>query len=140
MVGINVRTIGSFWNIMKYMLTVPASQQSIHILPIWEPGVVASLYGMSSWNINPEFYSAELAASVPNLNTVEKQLKVVMNLLHATGRVVGMDVIPHTDRYSEIVLANPQYFEWLQRKDIEIINHRADLYEEAQAIILQFLK
>jgi len=140
MVGINVRTIGSFWNIMKYMLTVPASQQSVHILPIWEPGVVASLYGMSSWNINPEFYSAELAASVPHLNTVEKQLKVVMNLLHATGRIVGMDVIPHTDRYSEIVLANPQYFEWLRRKDLEIINHRSNLHEEAQAIILRFLE
>lgn len=140
MVGINVRTIGSFWNIMKYMLTVPASQQSVHILPIWEPGVVASLYGMSSWNINPEFYSAELAASVPHLNTVEKQLKVVMNLLHATGRIVGMDVIPHTDRYSEIVLANPSYFEWLRRKDLGITDHRANLHEEAQAIILQFVK
>ncbi|MEM6700548.1 MAG: hypothetical protein AAF599_19240, partial [Bacteroidota bacterium] len=112
----------------------------VHILPIWEPGVVASLYGMSSWNINPEFYSAELAASIPHLDTVEKQLKVVMNLLHATGRIVGMDVIPHTDRYSEIVLANPHYFEWLRRKDLEIINHRADLHEEAQAIVLQFLK
>ncbi|MEM8527497.1 MAG: hypothetical protein AAGG68_22845 [Bacteroidota bacterium] len=140
MVGINVRTIGSFWNIMKYMLTVPASQQSVHILPIWEPGVVASLYGMSSWNINPEFYSAELAVSVPHLNTVEKQLKVVTNLLHATGRIVGMDVIPHTDRYSEIVLGNPQYFEWLRRKDLKIVDHRANLHENAQAIILQFLK
>ncbi|MEL6721404.1 MAG: hypothetical protein AAFP82_22080, partial [Bacteroidota bacterium] len=140
MVGINVRTIGSFWNIMKYMLTVPASQQSVHILPIWEPGVVASLYGMSSWNINPEFYSAELAASIPQLNTVEKQLKVVMNLLHATGRIVGMDVIPHTDRYSEIVLANPHYFEWLNRKDLEIIDHRSNLHEDVQSIILEFLK
>ena len=34
MVGINVRTIGNFWNIIKYALTIPASQQSIHILPI----------------------------------------------------------------------------------------------------------
>ncbi|MEM1324844.1 MAG: hypothetical protein AAGI23_02760 [Bacteroidota bacterium] len=139
MVGINVRTIGSFWNIMKYMLTIPAAQQSVHILPIWEPGVVASLYGMSSWNINPEFFDNSLAQLIPNLNTVEKQLKVVLNLLHATGRIVGMDVIPHTDRYSEIVLANPQYFEWLRRNGLDIVDHRADLHEVVQTEILQFL-
>lgn len=139
MVGINVRTIQNFWNVIKYVLTVPASQQSIHILPIWEPGVVASLYGMSSWNINPEFFSAELAGAVPNLDTVEKQLKVVVNLLHAMNRIVGMDVIPHTDRYSEIVLANPQYFEWLQRRDTEIVDHQAKLHEKVQYQIMRFL-
>ena len=139
MVGINVRTIRSFWNVIKYILTVPASQQAVHLLPIWEPGVVASLYGMSSWNINPEFFSRELAQAIPVLNTVEKQLKVVVNLLHAMNRVVGMDVIPHTDRYSEIVLANPQYFEWLQRKDMEIVNHTDQLHETVQQLILNFL-
>ena len=71
-VGINVRTIGNFWNILPYSFTLPAAQNAIHILPIWEPGVVASLYGMSSWNINPEFYSEALAQVFPDLNTVEK--------------------------------------------------------------------
>lgn len=139
MVGINVRTIQNFWNIIKYTLTLSAQQQSIHILPIWEPGVVASLYGMSSWNINPEFYSKELAAFVPDLDTVEKQLKVVVNILHAMNKIVGMDVIPHTDRYSEIVLANPQYFEWLQRKDLTIIDHGARLHERVQQQIMRYL-
>ncbi len=139
MVGINVRTIQNFWNIIKYTFTLSAQQQSIHILPIWEPGVVASLYGMSSWNINPEFYSPELAATVPTLNTVEKQLKVVVNILHAMNKIVGMDVIPHTDRYSEVVLANPQYFEWLQRKDLTIINHSARLHERVQQQIMRYL-
>ena len=36
MVGIDVRTIGSFWNAVKYALTVPALHDSIHLLPIWE--------------------------------------------------------------------------------------------------------
>ena len=140
MVGINVRTIQSFWNVVKYSFTLPSSQQSIHLLPIWEPGVVASLYGMSSWNINPEFFSPELAQVVPHLNTVEKQLKAVTNLLHALGRTVGMDVIPHTDRYSEMVLANPQYFEWLIRQDTRIVNRRAELHEAVQAALMRFLK
>ncbi|MEN0002773.1 MAG: hypothetical protein AAF798_01470 [Bacteroidota bacterium] len=140
MVGINVRTIGNFFNIVKYILTVPQSQQAIHILPIWEPGVVASLYGMASWHINSEFFSQELYDLYPELDTVEKQLKVVINMLHAMGRVVGMDVIPHTDRYSEIVLANPQYFEWLKREEQEIVDHRANLHEAAQQVIFDLLQ
>lgn len=140
LVGINVRTIGNFWNVVKYSLTLPVSQSAIHLLPIWEPGVVASLYGMSSRNINPEFYSKELAALCPHLDSVEHQLKAVVNLLHALGRTVGMDVIPHTDRYAEIVLANPQHFEWLQRIELEIVDHSADLHEKVQEATLEFLR
>lgn len=139
MVGINVRTINSFWNVIKYALTIPDSQSSIHLLPMWECGVVSSLYGIASWNINPEFFDKELAQQYPHLDTVEKQLKVVINLLHLMGKTLGMDVIPHTDRYSEIVLANPHYFEWLQRKDFEIINHSSDLHEVIQERIIAFL-
>ena len=38
MVGINVRTVQTFWNVVKYLLTVPAAIDSVHLLPIWEPG------------------------------------------------------------------------------------------------------
>nr|HMQ60076.1 hypothetical protein [Flavilitoribacter sp.] len=86
MAGVNVRTIQSFWNVVKYALTLPQSQSAIHLLPIWEPGVVGSLYGMTSWRINREFFSPELAALVPALPSVEKQLKVAVNLLHALGK------------------------------------------------------
>lgn len=139
MVGINVRTIDSFWNVIKYSLTLPKSQSSIHLLPIWECGIVASLYGIASWNINPAFFDAELAVAFPHLNTVERQLKVVTNLLHLMGKTVGMDVIPHTDRYSEITLANPQFFEWLQRKEFKITDHSENLHEKVQASILDFI-
>jgi hypothetical protein len=94
MVGVNVRTIGSFWNVIKYALTLPQAQDAIHLLPIWEPGVVGSLYGISSWFINSEFFSEELTKACPELDTVERQLKAVINLLHAMGKAVGMDVIP----------------------------------------------
>ncbi|MEM9836138.1 MAG: hypothetical protein AAF828_06530 [Bacteroidota bacterium] len=139
-VGINVRTISSFYNVVKYALTLPAHIDCIHLLPIWEPGVVASLYGMASWEINPEFYSHELFIQYPHLNSVEAQLKVVVNLLHAMGKKVGMDVIPHTDRYSEMVLANPQYFEWLRRQDKMIIDHREKLHEEVATAIFAWLQ
>ena len=140
MVGINVRTVGSFWNIIKYALTLPNFQDSIHLLPIWEPGVVGSMYGISSWHLNPEFFSAELAAAIPALDTIEKQLAAVVNLLHLMGKSVGMDVIPHTDRFSQIALAFPEHFEWLQRRDIEITDHRANLHEDVQKVILEFLR
>lgn len=140
MVGVNVRTVHNFWNVVKYALTLSEAQSSVHLLPIWEPGVVASLYGMCSWNINPEFFSGELYHLMPHLDTVEKQLKVVINLLHAMGKTVGMDVIPHTDRYSEQVLANPSHFEWLQRQDTQILNHDNNLHETVENLIFDFLK
>ncbi len=139
-VGINVRTIFSFMNVVKYALTLPAAQQAVHLLPIWEPGVVASLYGVSSKNINPEFFSDEWRYAMPHLDTVEKQLKVTINILHALGKVVGMDVIPHTDRFSEQVIANPCHFEWLQRVDNQIVRHESDLHLFVESLIFDFIK
>lgn len=139
MVGVNIRTIGSFWNIIPYTLTLPAAQEAVHLLPIWEPGVVGSMYGMSSWQLNSEFFSADLAATCPWLNTIERQLRATVNLLHLMGRAVGMDVIPHTDRFSEMALANPEHFEWLQREDAMLVNYAADLYRRVQERIFEFL-
>lgn len=139
MVGINVRTIYNFWNVIKYALTLSGTQNSIHFLPIWEPGVVGSLYGMASWHLNTAFFSQELADVCPHLDTVERQFKAVVNILHLMGKTVGMDVIPHTDRYAEVVLANPQHFEWLQRKGLTILNHQANLHEMVQDRIMGFL-
>lgn len=134
-VGINVRTIQHFWNIVPYAMTLPNAFNAIHILPVWEPGVVASLYGPSSWNINPEFFSPTLQSFFPDLDTVEKQLKVVINILHLMEKSVGMDVVPHTDRYSEMVLANPAFFEWLQRDDLQILQQGNELYHTVESII-----
>jgi hypothetical protein len=155
MVGINVRTcgcprpndlvdgnkaFGSFWNIVKYALTLPEAVDSIHILPIWEAGVVGSIYGISSWLISREHYSKELEKSYPHLNTPGKQLRAVINILHAMGRTVGMDVIPHTDRFSQMVFTHPHYYEWLQRQDAVIIDHSDNLYQEVQAKIFEFIR
>ena len=139
MVGVNVRALGNFWHLVKYALTLPQSQDAIQLLPIWEPGVVGSLYGMSSWELNPEFFSAELAELCPHLDTKERQLRAVVNLLHVMGKTVGMDVVPHTDRFSQIVLSHPEYFEWLQRQDAEIISHDELLFEAVQQKIMAFL-
>lgn len=138
-VGVNVRTIGSIFELLKYSLTLPRLQDAIHLLPIWEPGVVKSLYGPCSWELSQELYSAELAVAFPHLDGVGAQLRAVVNLLHLSGRVVGMDVIPHTDRYSQMALAFPEYFEWLRRDDLSIIDHRADLHEDVQDAIIAFL-
>jgi hypothetical protein len=137
-VGVNVRTIGDFFKLIPYALTLPSLQDTIHLLPVWEPGVVASLYGPASWNINPEFFNAEVAQAIPTLDTVEKQLKVVINILHALGFKVGLDVVPHTDRYSEMVIANPHLFEWLQRDGLHIVRHDDKLVEFVCAKIHDF--
>lgn len=139
-VGINVRTIGNFWNVIKYLLTVPQSHDCIHLLPIWEPGVVGSLYGTVSWKINDEFFSHELARAVPSLDTVEKQLKVVVNLIHALGKTVGLDVIPHTDRFSEVVITHPRLFEWVRRDKAQIADHSENLWQQVETAIWNYLQ
>ena len=136
-VGVNVRTIGNFGAVIKYGLTLPDHIGAIHLLPIWEPGVVGSLYGMASWQLNPEFYSQEWYEL--GIDKLEDQLTVTVNLLHAMGKAVGMDVIPHTDRYSEIVLANPDHFEWLRRRGLAITSHYDQLHESVQGAIYDWL-
>jgi hypothetical protein len=140
LVGVNLRTVGGFWGLIPYCLTLPAAQDAIHLLPIWEPGVVGSLYGMVSWQLNPEFFSPALAEVCPWLDTPGRQLRGVINLLHTMGRTVGMDVIPHTDRFSEMALAYPEYFEWLRRCDLTIVDHSAGLHRAVQEEIYAFLK
>lgn len=140
MIGINVRTLGSFWKIVPYLLSTSAVWNSVHLLPIWEPGVIGSLYGMSSWEINTEFFDHELAAEVPELSTVELQLKAVINIVHLMGRSVGMDVIPHTDRFSEMVLSNPHFFEWIQRSDDKILGFGSYPLQLAEDCIWEWLQ
>jgi hypothetical protein len=138
-VGVNVRTVGDYAGVIKYALTLPQAFDSIHLLPIWEPGVVESLYGIAGWNLNNEFYSPELEQAAPHLNNIERQLRATSNLLHVMGKTVGMDVIPHTDRFSEPALANPDLFEWMRVKDRQIVDHSDALIKEVVATIFDWL-
>jgi hypothetical protein len=139
MVGINVRTVGDYAGVIKYALTLPQAFDSIHLLPIWEPGVVESLYGIAGWNLNTEFFSDELASVAPHLDTVERQLRAIANLLHVMGKTVGMDVIPHTDRFSEAAMGSPDLFEWMRVRDREIVSQSESLNDEASRAIYEWL-
>lgn len=132
MVGINVRTVRDYGGVIKYALTLPGVVDSIQLLPIWEPGVVESLYGIAGWNLNYEFFSDDLYEYAPNLNTIERQLRATTNLLHLMGKTVGMDVIPHTDRFSEPALANPDLFEWMKVRDRAIVDHSDGVIDEVR--------
>jgi len=134
MVGVNVRTVGDYGGVVKYALTLPASVDALQLLPIWEPGVVESLYGIAGWNLNTEFFSDELYALAPHLDSTSRQLRAVSNLLHVMGRAVGMDVIPHTDRFSEAALGTPDLFEWMRVVDREIVDKLAAAAQEAQVL------
>ncbi|MFK8058262.1 MAG: hypothetical protein AB8F78_19210 [Saprospiraceae bacterium] len=136
--GINLRTTGGFLRALKYVMTLPPHINSIHLLPVFEPGVVGSLYGMASWRINNEFFDRTWARIVPSQRHVNDQLRAFVNICHALGKAVGLDVIPHTDRFSEIVLVNPWLFEWFKRDDATLLSHRTDLHEEVAAHICGF--
>jgi hypothetical protein len=139
MVGVNVRTVGDYSGVVKYSLTLPAAIDSIHLLPIWEPGVVKSLYGIASWNLNTEFFSDEMHRLVPWLDTVDRQLRATSNLLHVMGKTVGMDVIPHTDRFSEAAVGTPDLFEWMRVVDNEIVDHSEGLAASVEREVFDWL-
>ena len=140
MVGINVRTVGDYAGVIKYALTLPAAFDSIHLLPIWEPGVVESLYGIAGWNLNREFFSEELRAAAPHLDTVERQLRAMGNLLHVMGKTVGMDVIPHTDRFSEATVGTPYLFEWMRVVERQIVDQSEALHEVVEEAVFSWLQ
>lgn len=112
-IGINPRITGSFFNIVKYATTF--CENAIHIMPFFETGHDESLYVQNSWRISEEFFDENLAND--GFDTIEKQLKVIINLLHAMGKAVGFDVLPHVDNFSEIVFLNPSLFEWAKLND-----------------------
>ncbi len=86
MVGVNVRTVGDYAGVVKYALTLPSSTDSLQLLPIWEPGVVESLYGIAGWNLNTEYFSDEMYEEAPHLDSVGRQLRAVSNLLARDGQ------------------------------------------------------
>jgi hypothetical protein len=139
MVGVNVRTVGDYGGVIKYAITLPASVDSLQLLPIWEPGVVESLYGIAGWNLNTEFFSEEMHAVASHLDTPARQLRAASNLLHVMGKAVGMDVIPHTDRFSEAALGTPDLFEWMRVVDREIVDKSAALTRRAEETVHEWL-
>jgi hypothetical protein len=140
-VSINVNKVDSFWGVLKYVLTLPKTYEAIHLSPIFECSGIEDIHSNNSWYINPNFYSIELGKLMPHLNTVEKQLKAVINLLHALGKTVGITIMPHTSIFSEITLSNPHFFEWVKSKDkVMAVMTQRDLQEEVKDVVLEFLK
>lgn len=141
-IGVNPRLTKTFWGIVKYAMTFP--EEGIHIMPLWTTGDKGSLYVQTSWRVNHEFLDSDLL----NLgyDTPEKQLKLVVNMLHAMGKIVGFDAMPHVDNFSEITLLNPKYFEWIKlnkAKTQQLYPPDIDynlLYRDVENIIIETLK
>jgi len=137
-IGINPRITGTYWGIIKYAMTFP--ENAVHIMPLWETGD-GSLYVQNSWDLNPEFFDKDLCRL--GFNTFESQLKLTVNILHALGKIVGFDTLPHVDNFSEIVILNPKLFEWVKLNDektaqILDIDYNS-IYKEVENCIIDYL-
>lgn len=141
MVGINPRITKTFWGIVKYAISFP--ENGIHIMPIFETGD-GSIYVQNSWELNNDFLDNNLYKL--GYKTANEQLKLIINVLHAMGKIVGFDALPHCDNFSEIVLTNPKLFEWIKlnnNKTDQISYNKIDhniLYKEVESIIIKTLK
>ncbi len=138
-IGINPRITKTFWGIVKYALTFP--ENAIHIMPLWTTGDKGSLYVQTSWRLNEEFLDKDLSSL--GYDTPEKQLKFVVNILHAAGKVVGFDALPHVDNFSEITMMNPAFFEWAKlnkQKTAQLFPPQIDyntIYKDVEDIIVK---
>lgn len=139
-IGINPRIVGSYFNIVKYAITFP--EDAIHIMPIWEVGCNGSLYSRTNWKLSEEWIDKDLIKL--GYDTAEKQLKLTINLLHALGKKVGFDAVPHTDKFAEEVFVEPELFEWIRLNETKTntlqYNDNNDIYPELKSTILDFLK
>lgn len=108
-IGINPRIVKTYWGIVKYAMTFP--ENAIHIMPLFESGD-GSVYVQNSWQLNKDFLDKNLMEI--GFDTAESQLKFIINILHAMGKSVGFDALPHVDNFSKIVILNPDCFEWVK--------------------------
>lgn len=138
--GINPRITKTYWGIVKYAMSFPES--GIHIMPLFETGD-GSLYVQNSWELNNDFLDKDLCDA--GYDTSEKQLKLIINMLHAMGKIVGFDALSHCDNFSKIVLLNPNLFEWVklnENKTAQIPYNLIDynnLYKEVENVIIKTL-
>lgn len=132
-IGINPRIIGSYFNIVKYALTFP--EDAIHIMPVWEMGCDGAIYARVNWKLSEEWLDKELVAY--GYETPEKQLKLVVNLLHALGKKVGFDCVGHTDKFSEEVFIMPECFEWIRLNEEKTAQVK---YADSEEVYLQLKK
>lgn len=135
-VAINPRITKTYWGIVKYALSFP--EKGIHLMPLFETGD-GSLYVQNSWRLNSEFYDKNLEEI--GFNTCEKQLKFVINILHAMGKYVGFDALPHVDNFSEITILNPELFEWVklnkEKTAEDVYSNRNENYKEIQDLLIR---
>ncbi len=139
-IGVNPRIIGTYFNIVKYAMTFP--EDAIHIMPVWEKGCDGGIYARVNWQLSDEWLDKELVGY--GFDTPEKQLKLVVNLLHSLGKKVGFDCVPHTDKFSEEVFLVPECFEWIRLNESKTeqikYNDSEEVYPQLKYAILNFLK
>lgn len=112
MIGMVPRVAESYLGMVKYAMTFP--EDTIHLLPTFISGNKDTEcgYSIKTWKMDPELMDPELTKR--GFDTPEKQLLFAINMMHALGKKVGFDAIPHTNRFSEMTLASPEYFEWIK--------------------------
>lgn len=109
MIGMNPRALGTYFNILKAAMIYP--ERGIHLLPYYTNDK-ACIYEPQDWKLSREFLDPYL--SKRGLHTPEQQLRYVVSALHAMGKAVGMDILPHTVAFSRESLVHPDKFEWFQ--------------------------
>ena len=109
---IHLGQLDSFWQIVPLSFTEDYHSSGMALRGIWEVENGKANQGLVSWNIRSDRFCEALAETNPKLKSPERQLVVVLNLLHAMGKTVGFRLPPQLEPFGESVLANPHLFSW----------------------------
>lgn len=143
MVGVSPRICKTYLGILKYALTLPKGT-AVHLMPVFEPGTLGNYYAQINWRPSDKWLDPELVRA--GYKTPEAQLKFLTSALNALNHPVVMEMVPHTDNFSEIVFANPAMFEWIKvtpnpiNPDLEPKLDFGDFSSDIKGVVLDFLK
>ncbi|MFM7467964.1 MAG: hypothetical protein ACKO37_00465 [Vampirovibrionales bacterium] len=137
-VGVPHTVTGSYFHTVQYAMSIP--EGSIHLLPFTEHS--GSVYAATSWKPDATYIHPELSRK--GLSTPEAQLAFTISMLHALGKRVGFDLVPHVDRFAEPVFTAPSLFEWLHinPKTHRLVTpqNRDTTHEAVEALLITYLK
>jgi hypothetical protein len=136
-IGVPSTVTGSYFHNVQYALSVP--EGAVHLLPFFEHG--GSVYAATNWQPSASYLHPQLAQK--GLQTPQQQLAFSVSMLHAMGKRVGFDLVPHVDRFAETVFTHPGFFEWIhihpKTHHVDERQNRDANHQAVEKLITQYL-
>ncbi len=114
-IPIKLDKVSSLGRILPLCLTRPYRGKAILLEGLWD----MAREGLLDWQIRPGLFCEDLVRLYPKLNSPERQLSTILNLLHALGRKTGLRLPGALSPSGFCVMGNPHLFHWTRKVPFE---------------------